>query len=201
MSLQSIRKNYTEWAPHYDATHAWTMPYRETARRALRIQPGDRVLDLACGTGLNLAPLHEIVGDNGSVLGVDLTPAMLDVACQRILDAGWKNVAVREADAAHLPFEEASFDHAICTYALNVIPDYVAAITEVKRALIRGGRLAVVDVNIPDRRSTRWLNALWQVCNVDISHRILEQLRLAFPQLHMQTYWFGLIFIAVGTKV
>lgn len=201
MRLQSIRKTYTEWAPYYDATHAWTMPYRETARRALQIQPGDRVLDLACGTGLNLARLHEMVGETGSVQGVDLTPAMLDVARQRILKAGWKNVAVREADAAHLPFEEASFDHAICTYALNVIPDYVATIAEVKRILVSGGRLAVVDVNIPDHRLTRRLNALWKSCNVNISHRIPDALQLAFSQLQMQTFWFGLVFIAVGTKV
>jgi demethylmenaquinone methyltransferase/2-methoxy-6-polyprenyl-1,4-benzoquinol methylase len=201
MSLNSIRKTFTDWAPRYDATHAWSMPYRKTARLALGIQPGDRVLDLACGTGLNFAHLRQLVGETGSVLGVDLTPAMLAVARQRIARGGWSNVTVREADAAHLPLTEASFNRVICSYALTIIPDYIRAIEETKRVLIPGGRLVSLEVQIPGQWSARWLHALGQICSVDIRHRVLETLRLAFPQLQVRTCWFGLVFLAIGTKV
>src|SRR3972149_6935323 len=127
MTLDTVRRTFTAWAPFYDATHAWTLPGRREARLALGVRRGDHALDVACGTGLNFSHLHELVGEEGWVMGVDLTPAMLDIARQRIARRGWTNVEVREADAVQLPFADASFDKAICTFALNIIPDYVYA--------------------------------------------------------------------------
>jgi SAM-dependent methyltransferase len=93
MTLDMVRKTFTAWAWIYDATHAWTLPGRREARLALGAQRGDRVLDIACGTGLNFPHLHELVGDEGHVMGIDVTPAMLDIARQRIARQGWRNVA------------------------------------------------------------------------------------------------------------
>ncbi len=200
MNLELVRKTFTDWAPFYDATHAWSMPYRQTARLALGIRTGDRVLDLACGTGLNFAHLRQLVGQTGSILGVDLTPAMLDVARHRISRAGWKNVTVREADAAHLPFPDASFDKVICTYALSIIPDDAEAVAEMKRMLIPGGRLASLEVQIAHPWLSRLLHRLGPLCNVDTSRNLLGTLRLVFPQLQIRTYGFGMIFLALGTK-
>ena len=113
MTLDTVRRTFTAWAPFYDATHAWPLPLRREARLALGVQRGDRVLDVACGTGLNFSHLRELVGEEGYVLGVDVTPAMLDIARQRIARRGWKNVEVREVDAAQLPFPDASCGKAI----------------------------------------------------------------------------------------
>jgi len=87
-------------------------------------KPGERVLDIACGTGLAFSRHRSGIGPSGRVVGVDLTPAMLDVAKRRIQRHGWENVEVREADAASLPFESASFDKALCCSALSIIPSY-----------------------------------------------------------------------------
>ncbi len=125
---------------------------------------------------------------------------MLEVARRHIARAGWNNVAVREADAANLPLEEASFDHVICSYALNVIPDYRGAIAEMKRVLVPGGRLASLGVQAPNHRFTWLTTPLWKICSADISHRIMEVLRQAFPQFEVHTYWFGLVFLAIGMK-
>jgi len=200
MTLDTVRKTFTDWAPIYDATHSWPLPLRREARLALGVQRGDRILDLACGTGLNFAHLRELVGKEGYVLGVDVTPAMLDIARQRIARRGWKNVEVREADAARLPFPDASFDKAICTFALSIIPDYVRAIDEVKRVLVPGGRFVALEMRSGGHALPGWLQSLPHICAVDMSHQTLDELQRVFADVQVHKYWMGFFFIAAATK-
>ena len=199
MSIDTVRKTFTSWAPYYDATHAWT-PYRHRARLALDVHPGGRVLDLACGTGLSFRHLHDLVGATGQVTGVDVTPAMLDIARARIVRQGWSNVAVREADAAELPFPDTSFDKALCAYALNIIPDYTRAIAEVARVLVPGGQFVVLDVRMLSSQLPRWLHGMPHICAVDLEHQTIDVLRRMFPSVMVRTYAAGLFYIAVATK-
>jgi demethylmenaquinone methyltransferase/2-methoxy-6-polyprenyl-1,4-benzoquinol methylase len=205
-TLKVVRKTFTDWAPYYNATHAWTLPCRHQARLALGVQRGDRVLDLACGTGLNFLHLRELVGDEGHIMGVDVTPAMLDIARRLVQRHGWQNVQVREADAARLPFADASYDKAICTFAMNIIPDYTSAIAEVARVLVPGGRFVVLDVKLQPAflaRSPR-LRSLFvrmmHICAADISHQTIEELQRVFANVQVRKYWAGWVYIAVGTK-
>jgi ubiquinone/menaquinone biosynthesis C-methylase UbiE len=200
MTLDAVRKTFTDWAPVYDATHAWTLLKRREARLVLGVQRGNRVFDVACGTGLNFAHLRELVGEEGYVMGVDVTPAMLDVAQQRIARRCWKNVEVREVDAAQLPFPDASFDKAICTFALNIIPDYVRAIEEVKRMLMPGGRFVSLEMRSNFHNVPGWLKPLAGICAVDLSHQTLDELQRVFADVRVRHYWMGMFFIAVATK-
>jgi demethylmenaquinone methyltransferase/2-methoxy-6-polyprenyl-1,4-benzoquinol methylase len=200
MNLEQVRHTFTKWAPIYNATHAWTLPGRRAARLALGARPGDRVLDLACGTGLNLPHLRELVGDRGSVVGVDLTPAMLEVARRLIAARGWQNVQVREADAAQLPFPDESFDKAIATFALNIIPDHVRAIAEVKRVLVPGGRFVSLEMRSGPHRLPGWLKPLPQICAVDMTHHTLDELKRVFGVVQVHHYWLGIIFLAIVAK-
>lgn len=203
-AIERVRKTFTDWAPHYDATHGWSLLYRREAALALGLQRGDRVLDLACGTGLGLSYLREMVGDEGHVTGVDLTPAMLDIARQRIARHGWNNVEVREADAAHLPFPDASFDKAACMYGMSIIPDYAGAVAEVARALVPRGRFVVLDVKLSDNALVRWLTPLFlrmgHICAVDLSHRTIDALRRVFAEVEVREYRAGFVYVAVATK-
>jgi ubiquinone/menaquinone biosynthesis C-methylase UbiE len=113
----------------------------------LGLEEGDRALDIGCGTGLNLRPLETAVGSGGEVVGVDLTPEMLDLARSRCDRRGWRNVELREADAARLPFEDASFDGVCATLAFSVIPEWERALAEAWRVLRPGGSLAVLDAS------------------------------------------------------
>lgn len=201
MNLDAVRKTFTDWAPFYNPTHSWTLPKRRAARLALDLQPGDHVLDLACGTGLNFPHLRELVGEQGQVFGVDLTPAMLDIARKMIDSKGWKNVQVREGDAANLPFPSASFDKVIITFALTIIPEYVRALEEVRRILVPGGRFVALEMRPGLHSLPAWLQPLPHICAVDISHDTLKEIRNIFKEVEVYHYWFKMIFIAAAAKI
>ena len=200
MNLDAVRKTFTDWAPIYNPTHGWTLPKRRAARLALDLRPGDRVLDLACGTGLNFPHLRELVGEQGQVVGVDLTPAMLNIARKMIVTKGWKNVEVREADAANLPFSDSYFDKAIVSFALNIIPEYVRAIEEVQRVLIPGGRFVALEMQAGIHSLPAWLQPLPHICAVDMTHDTLSAIQGIFKQVELHRYWMGMIFVAVAKK-
>jgi SAM-dependent methyltransferase len=118
---------------------------RRIVREALGAEPGERILDVGCGPGFYCAELAGGVGPSGSVLGVDSSPAMLELAGRRC--AGHEGVELRQADAASLPVEDASFDAALCVQVLEYLRDPTAALAEMHRALRPGGRVLVWDID------------------------------------------------------
>ena len=100
--------------------------------------PGERVLDLACGTGVVARHAAPLVAPDGQVVGVDVNPGMLAVAAAIAPGVAW-----READAARLPFADDAFDVALCEQALMFFPDAGAALRELRRVLAPGGRVAL----------------------------------------------------------
>lgn len=196
MNLEEVRKVYDGWAPFYNPTHSWSLPKRRVARLLLDVQPNDRVLDLACGTGANLLHLRKLVGEKGRVIGVDISSRMLDIAKQMIANHDWKNVEVLEADAAHLPFADRFFDKIICSYALNIIPDYVRTIEEVNRVLTPGGRFVSLEVR-SGHSMPKWLAP---ICAVDLSRETVPAIKAVFQNVQIQSYWSGMIFTSVATK-
>src|SRR5215472_2388319 len=116
---------YRKKAKHYDVTsRLYPVPgYPQRAQRlravqALGLRPGDSVVDIACGTGLNFSLLEEAIGPGGRIVGVDLTDAMLAQAQDRIAANGWRNVSLVQADAADFEFP-APADAILSTYALT----------------------------------------------------------------------------------
>ena len=99
-----------------------------------------RVLEVAIGTGRDLPYYPAKV----TVTGIELSPVMLAMAGRRATDLG-REVQLQEGDAEHLPYDDASFDTAVCALALCTIPDPAAAISEMKRVLVPGGRLLLLD--------------------------------------------------------
>ena len=107
-------------------------------RRAV-LQPGERVLDLACGTGIAARKAAPSVGASGSVTGADLNPGMLAEAQRQVPDA--LGIVWRECDAAALPFADASFDVVLCQQGMQFMPDKPATAAEIRRVLAPGGRV------------------------------------------------------------
>lgn len=110
--------------------------------RAAALRPGERVLDVACGTGLVSRLAAEQVGPTGSVTGVDVAPDMIDVARRLPLPPGG-SVDWRVGDATSLDLDDASYDVALCQMGLMFMEDRLAAVSEMRRVLAPGGRLLV----------------------------------------------------------
>ena len=121
------------------------MRRRELVRKALAAVRGARVLDVGCGPGFYCLELSEIVGSSGSVVGVDSSSAMLELARARC--GGRDNVGLLEGEAIALPVESGSFDRAVCVQVLEYVADVDAVLSELHRALRPGGRAVVWDVD------------------------------------------------------
>ena len=126
---EHLIETYRKKAKHYDITsRLYPVPgYPERAQRlravqALGLRPGDSVVDVACGTGLNFALIEEVIGPDGRIVGVDLTDAMLARAQDRIETNGWSNISLVQADAADFHFPTA-VDAILSTYALTQVPE------------------------------------------------------------------------------
>jgi ubiquinone/menaquinone biosynthesis C-methylase UbiE len=145
-------------APHYDKQIAllekiWFVGGREW----LTTRAQGRVLEVAVGTGRNL-PFYRA---DVSVTGIELSPAMLSIARQRATDLEVDiDVDLRIGDAQALPFGDQAFDTVICALSLCTIPDPATAIGEMRRVLVPGGRLLLLDhigSNWPPIRAVQWL--------------------------------------------
>jgi len=153
---------YRKKARHYDITSRFYpvpgYPHRAHRRRAVQalgLRPGDSVVEVACGTGLNFSLIEQAIGPAGRIVGVDLTDAMLAQAQRRIEARRWSNISLVQADAAEFEFP-AGVDAILSTYALSQVPECGDVIARGAAALRQGGRWAVVDLKVPDN-TPRWL--------------------------------------------
>lgn len=108
--------------------------------------PGERVVDVGCGAGLDSLIAAGMVGAEGNVIGVDMTPAMLAKALASASAMGRTQVAFREGYAEALPIPDGWADVVISNGVLNLMPDKSAALTEMARVLRPGGRLQIGDI-------------------------------------------------------
>lgn len=117
--------------------------WADTLIERAAVQPGARVLDIACGTGAVTRRAAEHVGPTGSVTGLDLNAGMLAVA-RGVAEAAGARITWHECDVAAMPFEEGAFDVALCQHGFQYFPDKLAALREIHRALAPGGQVALV---------------------------------------------------------
>jgi ubiquinone/menaquinone biosynthesis C-methylase UbiE len=124
-------------------------------REWLAARARGRILEVAIGTGRNL-PFYPA---GAAVTGIELSPAMLSIARRRAADLGVE-ADLRTGDAQALPFGEAAFDTVVCALSLCTIPDPATAIAEMRRVLVPGGRLLLLDhigSSWPPIRAAQWL--------------------------------------------
>ena len=125
--------------------------------------PGERVVDVGSGGGIDSLIAAKMVGPSGRVIGVDMTPAMLDKARTSAAAAGMTNVEFREGFGESLPVEDGWADVVISNGVLNLMPDKDAALREMARVLKPGGRLQIGDILVqkPVPQDAKEDVALW----------------------------------------
>lgn len=147
---EAVRDLFADIAPKYDRMNALLSlgmhnRWRSRAVATLNLQPGDKALDVCCGTGDFLLPLSKAVGEDGEAEGLDFCQPMLDVARTKLPD----RVRLTLGDATSLPYEDAAFDAVTVGWGLRNVPDIPAALREAARVLKPGGRFASLDMAIP----------------------------------------------------
>ncbi len=213
---EHLIETYRKKAKHYDVTSrlypAPGYPQRSQRLRAvgaLGLHPGDTVVDVACGTGLNFALIQDAIGPEGRIVGVDLTDAMLAQAEERIAHNGWRNVRLEQADAATFEFPT-EVDGILSTYALSQVPECAAVIAHGAAALVPGGRLSVLDLKVP-AKTPRWLAhigtaAVRPFASIDewIGRRPWEAIRASMQENLTDVTWhelcFGTAFLTTGSS-
>jgi demethylmenaquinone methyltransferase/2-methoxy-6-polyprenyl-1,4-benzoquinol methylase len=215
-SREHLIRTYRKNAKHYDITsRLYPVPgYPQQAQRrravqALGLGPGDSVIDIACGTGLNFPLIEEVIGPDGRIVGVDLTDAMLAQAQDRIETNGWRNISLVLADAADFSFPT-EVDAILSTYALSQVPECAEVIAHGAEALSAGGRWVVLDLKIP-HNTPRWLTqagiaTVGRFGSLEewIARRPWEAIRAAMQEELADLSWtelcFGTAFLATGSR-
>jgi len=133
---------YEKLASWYDWFFGPTLhPGRLQARDRMGIQPGDRILEVGVGTGINAS----LYPRDCHVTGIDLSTGMLDKARERVARQGLRNVRLLEMDAARLTFADDSFDIVYAPYLVSVVPDPVQVVREMRRVCRPGGKIIILN--------------------------------------------------------
>ena len=162
---------YTHFASLYDLISM--EPIYRTGRRlgigGLDLRPGDRVLDVGCGTGWNFPLLEEEIGESGLIIGVDLSEQMLEQAARRVKRQGWGNVSLVRANAETLDETDLktigvdaaprAFDAVLFTYSLSLMTNWQRAWRQATTLARDQARVTVVDMQLP-QAGARWFSPL-----------------------------------------
>jgi phosphatidylethanolamine/phosphatidyl-N-methylethanolamine N-methyltransferase len=137
-----VTRVYENLASVYDFTFGPALhPGRMQAIQRMGIRPGDRVLEVGVGTGINAS----LYPPDCIVTGIDLSEPMLEKARDRVARKGIRNVRLLEMDAADLKFADDTFDIVYAPYLISVVPDPVAVAKEMRRVCRPGGRIIILN--------------------------------------------------------
>lgn len=209
---EELREIYRRRAPRYDITsHAYGLlgyrldAYRRRGIELLALHHGDTVVEIGCGTGANFARLERAIGPTGAIIGVDLSPAMLEQARSRVRREGWANVTLVESGAARYGFP-GRVNAILSTYALTLEPSYDDVIRQGASALVPGGRFVVVDFRAPrswPKPVLRAIVPLFRPFGVTLDLRTRhpwESLAKYLNLVVMEERWLGTTYIAAGER-
>lgn len=210
LTKEQLMQLYRKRAKRYDFTanlyyligfREWA--YRKKAVAALNLNPGDTVVEVGCGTGLNFSLLQNAIGPAGKIIGVDLTDRMLAQARERVEGEGWSNVELVQADAASYEFPSGT-NGIISTFALTLIPEFDEVIRRGAAALAPGGRWVVADFKLSEGWAAHLTPILEPLvkpfgASLDLTDRHpWESMRKYLKNVAVEDVYLGFAYIAVG---
>ncbi len=209
LSAPEVRNLYDRIAPFYDLLAAGysfigSGRFRRHVVAVLELQSGETVVDLGCGTGANLPYLVEAVGPTGQVIGVDLSPGMLEQARERVQANGWQNVQLVGADMRTFVFPK-PLHGIISTFALEMVPEHADVIKRAVSALAEGRRIVVAGLRRPERwpewliRIGSWINRPFGVSRAYEDIQPWHSVRALMQEVLYEEALFGAAYV-VGAK-
>ncbi|MDJ0754548.1 MAG: methyltransferase domain-containing protein [Ardenticatenaceae bacterium] len=214
---QEVIEAYDRRASGYDLAVKWfdvsarfgfnISGWRRQAVGQLNLKPGDTIVDIGCGTGLNFPMIYEAVGSQGTIIGVDLSEAMLAEARQMALANGWENVQLVCADATQFEFPP-QVDAVISAFTLILVPGAERVIARAVESLVPGGRLVILDMAWPRWCPLWWRHVLFFLRSYGVTAEVLRRrsweavqqvLHERLSDLFERQYWFGFFYLAAGT--
>ncbi len=209
---QEIQRTYGRIAKRYDAFAKslgligfQEAAYRERAVAALQLKTGATVVEIGCGTGMNLASFQRYIGPDGKVIGVDLSEAMLEEAQKKVAQAGWNNIEFVHEDASEYRFPQ-GVDAILSTFSLVFVPEFETLIRNGSRALARGGRFVILDQKIPSGRMKLFIPVFellakpFAVTAEMSDRRPWETVAEYLDVLSFQEFYQGFCYMVVGEK-
>jgi phosphatidylethanolamine/phosphatidyl-N-methylethanolamine N-methyltransferase len=142
LEKRQVKRAYKLYAPAYDFVFDWIFHSgREAAIRLLDVRPGEQILEVGIGTGLNL-PLYPL---HCRITGIDLSEEMLEKAQEKVIELGLGNVTLKTMDATVMDFGDNEFDAAVATYTISAVPDPVGVLREMRRVVKPGGNIVLLN--------------------------------------------------------
>lgn len=145
--FEKIYQNYDQMNSviSFQRHKAWR---KETMKR-MQVKPGQKALDVCCGTADWSIALANEVGQNGEVFGLDFSENMLKVGKQKVENLGLANVTLLHGNAMELPFQDNTFDFVTIGFGLRNVPDYLQVLKEMNRVLKPGGKAVCLETSQP----------------------------------------------------
>jgi len=152
----AMKRMYTKFSKIMSLIEKSEKSLRKRSLELLKLQKGEKVLEIGFGRGTALIEISKAVGETGEVYGIDLTPEMVKITRKNLAKNHIFNVKVEEGDARILPYKENFFDvgYMASTLELFDIPDIPIVLNEIKRVLKPTGRLCVVSIPREDREDS-----------------------------------------------
>lgn len=201
LDTELAKRKFRRNATFYDFVTQAFAGIRARAINRLELKDGESVLDLGCGTGLSFALLEQAIGPDGKIIGVELSPAMLAKAQEKIADHRWDNITLIEANAEEVDLPQASVDAVLSFYTHDIMSSR-RAVERAVQALRPGGRFVVSGSRLADK----WLLDLITLAYANraitspLTVRPWRHLEDILATVTMKPCWFGSSYIAYGVK-
>ncbi|MFB5621246.1 MAG: class I SAM-dependent methyltransferase, partial [Nitrosopumilus sp.] len=180
--------------------------YRKMTINSLELSKGDTVVELGCGTGLNFSLVLDKIGEEGKLIGIDITDKMLDQAKKRVNGRGWKNVVLIESDFAEYQFPQ-ELDGIFATGALQYSTQYDKIIKQGYGALKPNKKFAIMDFKMSQGPAKIFAPLIvfftkpFGANKEYLKRTAWKSIEKYFEKTSYREGWRGFLYLSVGTKV